>query len=568
MGPEKEAGAIEQYRACLETSVEAARKAGQILLTEQQGVQVIAGEVRNGTLQTRADLSSERAIIDLIDSHYAVSGGAERYSMLAEESGYRRSSDLTRDDLWLVDPLDGTSNYTAGKSDWGVMISFFQRGEIRSATIFLPSLDKLITGLKDDGVYIGDQKITKPPRKKLEESVVIFDTYGEQRSLEANKDRGEYENMVGNVRGGNCSASSFFSLITGQAQVYLEYKSTPWDDAAGAMLVKEMGGIVTDFEGNEWTPEVVASTGGIVKDDNGIAYEPAYKNLIATFDRGAHERFVAIFKKVREEDKKRSLTHHKGLVEGVGLPNSLEGILKNWRGNLEADAIILSDGEIAVIHPGDFDITLKEVEGMNVREIEALNIPPVGKEEGSGRKEPLLQEFFGLASDAGTATALEIKASTVDRAKVLSTSIVRKLAVMKSEGGLKGNESFLEDALTFESFCVSALNAVKTEGRKNKLNLKTVLYWPSDRSWANKNSMFEFSQLEEVNKDSITWPELGIEVAAKNNINSIELFPNTITPELIQYAHTRGVKVNVGLVKDKTQIEYLFSIGVDHILTE
>lgn len=263
----------------------------------------------------------------------------------------------------------------------------------------------------------------------------------------------------------------------------------------------------------------------------------------------------------------RELTQHKGIKNGEGLPNSFEGILNNRQGSVEADAVILADGSIVILHGKDFGRTLEEIESLDIEQLQNLDIPDqAGKK--SEQKSPLLREFVGLASDVGTAISLELKAVSSEKAVLLAEKIAIQLIVMKKESGFKGNEDYLEKGMTFESFSVKALKALKERGTADSLNFKTTLYWPTDHSWAKENPLFELEVLESVGIEDLTWAEVGIEVAFNNDLEGIEFQPGEITPQLVEYAHARGVEINSGLVNDSKQINYLFSIGVDHVLTE
>lgn len=538
----------------------AVERAGKFLLDERPNIKVTGGDSDSGTLQTGADLASEDIIVQEIGSHYPggdISNGA---SLIAEEKGYKKArGDETS--IWIIDPLDGTINYSAGRENWGVMIAYFEANQLQMGTINLPAIDVSISSLKGQGVSINGEKVMCPEGKKMEESVVAFDSYGVQKIKEATHDRKNYENLVGDVQESNCSAEVFLKLLKGKIQVFLEYKSTPWDDAAGAMLVRELGGIVTDFEGNEWTPYLDESESGYIRSRDGRAYSPKSKNLIATFDREAHAKFIEMFRK--------KITQHRGLREGgLGVPNSFEAILDNYRGSVEVDAVILADGAVGILHGLDFKKSLTDLEAMDVNVLQTLDLPVLGSEK-SGRKVPLLREFAGLASDAGTAISLELKSSSVEKVISLAQAIVRELIDMKKENGFKGNENFLEDGMVFESYCVSALTSLKDAGNREGLRLNTTLYWPTDKSWAQKIALFEVSMLNNIDDaDGLTWQELGIEVAFTYGLGGIEFQPEEITQELVDYAYERGIDINCGLVADQDEIDRLFTMGVDHILTE
>lgn len=260
---------------------------------------------------------------------------------------------------------------------------------------------------------------------------------------------------------------------------------------------------------------------------------------------------------------------HRGLgAGGEGLPNSFESVLRNYHASQEADAILLSDGEVAVLHERDFGLSITDTETMNLSAVEALDIPSKNSEE-HGRKVPLLEEFVGLAADAGTAVALELKASSKEKVLALIEAIVQKLAAMKAAGGLKGNENFIEDGISFESFSVEALKALHARTAQDNLVVRTTLYWPSNESWARKVALFDWTALETVpGRASLEWHSLGIHVAKVNAVSMIELQPHEITQELVTEAHADGVRIAASLVKDPEEAKRLFALGVDRVMVE
>lgn len=259
---------------------------------------------------------------------------------------------------------------------------------------------------------------------------------------------------------------------------------------------------------------------------------------------------------------------HRGLREGKGLPNSFESILKNYRGSVEADAVLLKDGNIAVLHERNFNMSLSDIESLDLKELEQLRIPSSDPETG-GRMIPLLREYMGLASDSDTRTALEIKASSAKRAVELVEKILDQFLKMKEEGGFKPNEKFLESNVSLNSFSTEALEEAQKIMKEKKISMSTGFFWPSSEEWAKKVPLFSPALLEEVEgKENFSWSELGIEIAYKKNFTSIEFQPGEITKELVDRAHAKKIKVGTSVVYDEKTADKLVKMGVDYVTTE
>jgi glycerophosphoryl diester phosphodiesterase len=256
---------------------------------------------------------------------------------------------------------------------------------------------------------------------------------------------------------------------------------------------------------------------------------------------------------------------HKGLRLGEGLPNSFESILRNYNGRMECDAVLLKDGNIAMMHERDFNIKLSELENMDLKDIELLKIP-TNDPVATARAIPLLREFIGLASDADTRLALELKASSLEKTLLLAKKILEQINEMEKEGGFKANEKFFESKVVIQSFSVQVLKKIQELTIKK---IKTGLYWPSDEAWAKKVAIFDWDELDKLKRDNnLSWHEQGIEVATNNNFSEIEFQPFVITHDLVKKCHSRGLRIGATVVNDEKTAKKLLNMQVDYILTE
>ena len=259
---------------------------------------------------------------------------------------------------------------------------------------------------------------------------------------------------------------------------------------------------------------------------------------------------------------------HKGLSinKEAMAPNSLESILLNYKGRIECDTFLLRDGNIAIINEKEFGKSRAEIENLNLNELEKLRINTLCTE--TDQMVPLLDEFIGLAADTDTSVALEIRSSTIEKSKELTLKIIEQLTNMQKTGGFKSNPEFIISKLSLQSFSVQVLKTINEIGQLQKQKFNTTLFWPSDEVWAEKVEVFDWKVVNELNNRDLTWQEKGIEVAVKNQVTEIEFQPFVITKELIEKAHSYGLKVGVAVTKNEDLAKKLIEDGVDYIKTE
>ncbi len=242
----------------LTTAIEAAREAGKLLLDgvgKIKNIERKQGEATN--LVTEFDKKAEALIIAKIHERFP------SHDILAEESG---SHDIQSDYRWVIDPLDGTTNYAHSLPLFSVSIAVEYKGEIVAGVVYDPSADELFTAEKGTGAFCNGTRLHVSAADSLINSLLVT---GFPYTIRENPGRiiDHFNNFLMESQGIRRLGSAAIDLAyiaAGRLDGYWEMTLFPWDKAAGVLLVKEAGGLVTDILGNPdsiYTPTTLASNG-------------------------------------------------------------------------------------------------------------------------------------------------------------------------------------------------------------------------------------------------------------------------------------------------------------------
>lgn len=228
----------------LNTAVKAARRAGTIINRASNDVELLTIETKQSNdFVSEVDRSAEAAIIDLLLSAYPT------HSILAEESGERGASEYQ----WVIDPLDGTTNFLHGFPQYAISIALLHRGQLDQAVVYDPTRNELFTASKGAGAFLNDRRIRVSKRTKLAEALIGTGfPYRDFTHMDAYLAmfRDLIQKTSGLRRPGS-AALDLAWLAAGRTDGFFEIGLKPWDIAAGCLLIKEAGGLVTDFSGEE-----------------------------------------------------------------------------------------------------------------------------------------------------------------------------------------------------------------------------------------------------------------------------------------------------------------------------
>jgi myo-inositol-1(or 4)-monophosphatase len=241
----------------LNTAVKAARRAGNIILRASQNLDVIqVSSKAENDFVSEVDRAAERAIIEVL--HRAYPG----HAILAEESGDHGRSEYQ----WIVDPLDGTTNFLHGLPQYAVSIALAHKGSVTQAVVFDPVRNDLFTASKGTGAYLNDRRIRVSKRTRLEGALIGTGfPYSRMEHADAylRMLRAVMQDTAGVRRPGAASLDLCY-VAAGYYDGFWEIGLSPWDIAAGTLLITEAGGLVGDFRGEP----------GYLKSGNVVAGNP------------------------------------------------------------------------------------------------------------------------------------------------------------------------------------------------------------------------------------------------------------------------------------------------------
>jgi len=228
----------------LNIAVKAARRAGSIINRATRNLDIVAvREKAANDYVSDVDHEAEHAIIRTLLQAYP------DHSILAEESGATGKSEYQ----WIVDPLDGTTNFLHGFPQYAVSIALSHRGIVTQAVIYDPARNDLFTATRGRGAYLNDQRIRVSKRMHLKSSLI--GTGFPFRQLEhIDTYLAMLRDMMTSTSGVRRPGSATLDLAyvaAGRLDGFWELGLSPWDMAAGALLITEAGGLVGDLEGNE-----------------------------------------------------------------------------------------------------------------------------------------------------------------------------------------------------------------------------------------------------------------------------------------------------------------------------
>ena len=244
----------------LETAVEIAREAGALLANYFE--RRVAFELKGDfDLVTEADRASEQLIVERLRSHFPTHG------IMAEEGGGHESPSGYR---WFVDPLDGTTNFAHSFPMFNVTLGLEREGELVAGVIFDPVRQEMFTAERGAGAWLNNRRIRVSAVRRLADS--LASTGFPSRKRHENVNIHFYHQMAmasHGVRRTGSAALDLAYVACGRLDAFWEFGLKPWDMAAGALLVREAGGAVSDMLGD---PHGVTSSENLLA-DNGVLHE-------------------------------------------------------------------------------------------------------------------------------------------------------------------------------------------------------------------------------------------------------------------------------------------------------
>lgn len=173
------------------------------------------------------------------------------YSFLGEEGGHTEGSDKTH--TWYVDPLDGTTNFLHGIPQFAISIGLARDDAMVAALVYNPVTDEMFTAEKGKGAFLNDRRLRVAGRSKLAEAVVAcgLPHLGRGDLALFRREFSVVQEQVAGLRRFGAAALDLAFIAAGRYDAYWERGLSPWDMAAGTLLVREAGGYVSDLDGKD-----------------------------------------------------------------------------------------------------------------------------------------------------------------------------------------------------------------------------------------------------------------------------------------------------------------------------
>jgi myo-inositol-1(or 4)-monophosphatase len=230
----------------LNIAIKAARRAGQIINRASMDVEHLkVASKQQSDFVTEVDKAAEAAIIDVLRDAYP------QYGILAEESGETAGKGAGSQFQWIIDPLDGTTNFIHGFPQYAVSIALAERGQVTQAVVYDPNRNELFTASKGGGAFLNDRRIRVSKRLKLADTLIgtgfpyrVFDHVDAYVAI--------FKELTGKTAGLRRPGAASLDLAyvaCGRLDGFFEFGLSPWDVAAGALLITEAGGLVSDLAG-------------------------------------------------------------------------------------------------------------------------------------------------------------------------------------------------------------------------------------------------------------------------------------------------------------------------------
>ncbi len=237
----------------LNIAVRAARAAGNIIIRQFDRAQDLpATEKSKNDYVTEVDKQAEAVIIDTLLKAYP------KHAILAEEGGAQGKSEY----VWIIDPLDGTTNFMHGFPHFAVSIALQHKGKLQQAVIYDPLRQELFTTSRGDGAYLNDRRIRVSKRKNLDGALLGTGfPFGESANIDRFLDTCRtLMPVTAGIRRAGAATLDLAYVACGRLDGFWEFGLKPWDIAAGALLIEEAGGVVCSID----TDKEYLTSGNIV----------------------------------------------------------------------------------------------------------------------------------------------------------------------------------------------------------------------------------------------------------------------------------------------------------------
>jgi myo-inositol-1(or 4)-monophosphatase len=210
---------------------------------------------KDSSLITKIDLEAEKVIIKLIKKNFP------SHDILSEETG----GEIGREYTWVIDPLDGTTNYVAGFPFFSTSIALLYRKNPILGVVFNPAEKELYFAEKGGGSFLNGRRIKAGKQQALSKALILMNKgRTKENFIKFHKILREIGKLCRTFRFWGASSLELCYVASGRADGFIDMGSKPWDFAAGVLIIKEAGGKVTDLKGQDWqidTKNIIAANG-------------------------------------------------------------------------------------------------------------------------------------------------------------------------------------------------------------------------------------------------------------------------------------------------------------------
>jgi myo-inositol-1(or 4)-monophosphatase len=225
--------------ANLNIMLKAARKAGRSLVKDFREVENLQASMKSaGDFVSKADIAAEKILKE------ELMGARPTYGWLAEEGGAEEGQDPTR--RWIVDPLDGTTNFLHGLPHWAISIGLEHKGQVVAGVVYDAAKDEMFFAEKGEGAWLNDSRLRVSNRAKMIESIFATGVpFGGRADLPHTlQDLARLMPSCAGVRRWGSAALDMAYVAAGRYEGFWERRLNPWDMAAGVIIVREAGGLI------------------------------------------------------------------------------------------------------------------------------------------------------------------------------------------------------------------------------------------------------------------------------------------------------------------------------------
>ena len=246
----------------LAVAVDAAKDAGSLVKKMLGSIDAV--EKTKNNLVTTADLAAEDAIISIIKKQFPA------HSICAEE--HHGTTIVDSENLWIIDPLDGTNNYAHAIPHYCVSIAYAEKGIVVAGVVFDPVRDECFTAVQGEGAFLNGKRIAVSLCERLDQSIIATGfAYDRGHIMETTLEsiHGLFTSNIRGIRRSGSAALDMCWVACGRFDGYFEYLLSVWDFAAGMLIVREAGGACDDRAGNPiaLTATSIATSNGRIHRD-------------------------------------------------------------------------------------------------------------------------------------------------------------------------------------------------------------------------------------------------------------------------------------------------------------